>query len=154
MSEDTEVTGPTVLHLYASIDTTDNNWIIALKDVAQDNTEVELSRGWLKASHRAIDEGKSKPWRPYHPHINSEPVVPGEIYEYVIELSPISNVFKAGHRIKLEIKNVDHPKASVATAAVGQAHLPYHLSSSTTTRHQIYHDREHPSHLLLPIIPK
>ncbi len=122
--------------------------------MAPDNSEVELSRGWLKASHRAIDEGKSEPWRPYHPHTNPESVVPDEIHEYAIELSPISNVFKAGHRIKLVIGSMDHAKALVPSPAIGSSHLPYHVCSSRTTLHRIYHDEEHPSHLLLPIIPR
>ena len=40
------------------------------------------------------------------------------------------------------------------TFAMGHEHLPYHICSSTTTLHRIYHDGEHPSHLLLPIIPR
>ncbi len=155
LSKDTEITGPMVLHLYAAIDTDDSNWIIALRDVAPDNSEVELSRGWLKASHRAVDETRSKPWNPFHPHTSPEPVVPGEIYQYVIELSPTSNVFQAGHRIKLEIASLDHPRALApsAAAAAGASYPQYHICSSTTTIHKIYHDEEHQSHLLLPIIP-
>ena len=153
MSEDVEVTGPIAVYLYASIDIDDTNWIAALADVAKDNSETELSRGWLKASHRAVDESESKPWQPFHPYVNPEPVVPGQIYQYAIELSPMSNVFKVGYRIKLEITSMDHPQAPVAPPTIGQVHMPYHICSSKTTLHRIYHDRDHPSHLLLPVIP-
>ena len=153
MSEDMEITGPIALYMYASISADDTNWMVGLIDVAPDNSEVDLSRGWLKASHRAIDESKSEVWEPYHPHVNPTPVVSGEIYEYAISLSPISNVFKAGHRIKLKISNMDHSRIPFPLS-IGSTHLPYHMCSSNTVTHKIYHDLEHPTHLLLPIIPR
>lgn len=154
LSDDMELTGPLALYLHASIDTEDTNWIVALKDLAEDGKEIELNRGFLRASHRVIDESKSKPWLPYHPHLKPEPVVPGQIYEYAIELSPMSNLFKAGHCIKLEITSMDHHLAPVAPLSIGQVHMPYHICSSNTTLHRIYHDLEHQSYILLPVIPR
>ena len=149
MAEDTEVTGPIVLDLYASIDTEDTNWIVTLKDVAPDGSEILLTQGWLKASHRSIDETRSRPWLPYHPHTDPLPVEPGKVCEYKIAIQPTSNVFKAGHRIKLEISSSDYKGAYMHM----ETHF-YHLPSSKTTLHRIYHDREYRSHLLLPIIPR
>ena len=153
MKEDCEVTGPIALNLYAAIDADDTNWIVALIDVAEGGAETELTSGFLKASHRAIDEDRSTPWLPYHPHTDPEPIVPGEVCEYAIELSPTSFVFRAGHRIKLKIMSMDHPRSVVASAAVAQIHVPWHMCSSTATVHRIFHDRTYPSHLLLPVIP-
>ncbi len=73
-----------------------------------------------------------------------------------IALSPMSNVFKAGHRIKLVISSMDHARArnyDLAPESLGRTHAPWHLCSSMTTLHKIHHDLAHPSHLLLPIIP-
>lgn len=154
LTNDMEVTGPIAFYLYAEINQDDTNWIVALRDVAADNTESEMTRGFLKASHRALDKTKSKPWQPYHPHTKPQPVEHGKIYEYAIELTPTSYVFKAGHRIKLEITCMDHPRAPVAPPGIGQYHLPYHICSSKPTLHKIYHDREYPSHLVLPVIPR
>ena len=149
-SDDVEVTGPIALYLYAAIDQKDTNWIITIKDRGESGAEVELTRGWLKASHRAIDESVSKPWQPYHPHLKSEPVIPGEIYEYSIEIRPTSNVFRRGHRIMLEIASLDLP-----TYYRGISVLPaYHVCSSETTLHKIYRNGKYPSYLLIPIIPK
>lgn len=148
MSEDMEVTGPIALYLYASIDTDDTNWIVTLTDVDEHGAETELTRGWLKASHRAVDKGKSKPWQPYHPHTKPEAVIPGEIYEYAIEVRPTSNVFRAGHCVKLEIASMDLPMPPK------RGPKPHHLASSRTTLHKIYRNEKWPSHLLLPIIPK
>ncbi|MFC1932200.1 CocE/NonD family hydrolase [Chloroflexota bacterium] len=148
LSEDVEVIGPAALYLHATIDQDDTNWIIKLFDVDAYGTELELCTDYLKASHRALDMNKSKPLQPYHPHLTSEPVVPGEIYEYAIEISPIAHVFREGHRIKLKIGSMESPRDPEMVM-----HWHPHLCSSKTTVHKIYRDKEHQSHLLLPIIP-
>jgi len=126
--------------------------MVELNDVDEHGSEREipLARGYLKASHRALDESKSKPLQPYHPHTFSEPAVPREVYEYAIEIAPISHVFKVGHRIKLEIKSMDRPGDPERGMATGT----FHVCSSKTTLHKIYRDKQHRSHLLLPVIPK
>jgi len=151
------VTGPVACTLYAAIDQDDTNWFLSLRDVQPSGKEVELTKGFLKASHRALDEARSTPSEPYHPHTETEPVAPGEIVEYAIALSPMSNVFKAGHRIKFVISCMDHARArdyELAPESLGRTHSPWHLCSSMTTLHKIHHDEAHPSHVLLPIIPK
>ena len=148
-----ELTGPIALTLYASIDSTDTNWIVSLADVAQDGTAFELTKGFLKASHRAVDEERSQPWRPYHAHLASEPVPPNEVVEYRIELSPTANVFAPGHRIKLSISCLDHPLER-SNPLLLPGHLPWHVCRAETVLHRVYHDLEYPSHLLLPVIPE
>ena len=75
------VAGPSVLNLWAAIDQTDTNWIVVLKDVGPDPSvhtaregewdlaplhERELTRGWLKASNRALDPERTQPRKPFH----------------------------------------------------------------------------------------
>jgi hypothetical protein len=156
LEEDTEVTGPAACTLFAAIDQDDTNFFLSIRDVHPSGKEVELTKGFLKASHRALDEIQSKPYEPYHPHTDPMPVAPGEVIEYAIALSPMSNVFKAGHRIKLVISSMDHARArnyDLAPESLGRTHAPWHLCSSRTTLHKIHHDSSHPSHLLLPVIP-
>lgn len=153
-SEPMEVTGPIALHMYASIDQEDTNWIVAVKDVRPGGKETELTRGWLKASYRSVDESKSKPGKPWHPHTNMEPVVPGEIYEYRVEINPTSNVFKPGHRLVLEITSMDYPGVPPGRRGIHTRILPSHVCSSKSTLHKIYRDKDHQSYLLLPVIPK
>src|SRR5207248_2350532 len=114
--------------------------------------ERELTRGWLKASHRAIDPTRSLPGRPWHPLTRAarKPVVPGEINEYAIEIMATANEFKRGHRICVEIASLDI--ATGVGGATNVEYIPYHICSSKTVLHKIYHDPEHPSHLLLPVI--
>ena len=149
MSEDLEIIGPVGLHLFASLDVDDTNWIAELYDVDEHGMEQFLGKGNLKASLRAVDESKSTPWQPVHPHTSVEPVVPGEVYEYAIEVAPVGNVFKVGHRIKLEIKSMVSP-----TDPDMLVHYHPLVCSSRTTAHKIYRNKEYQSHLVLPVIPK
>ena len=166
---DVHIAGPSALYLNASIDQEDTNWIIILKDVGPDPSvrtaregemnipddlhERELVRGWLKASHRALDEKRSTPWKPWHPitRETQQKIVPGEINEYAIEILATANMFKAGHRICIEVTSMDMPTGTAGFTNV--EYFPYHIGSSKTTVHKIYHSEEHPSYLLLPVIP-
>lgn len=169
LSEDLLIAGPSALHLWAAIDQTDTNWIVSLKDVGPDPAartaregetrppadlpERELTRGWLKASNRALDPERSQPFKPFHKLTRdaAAPVQPGEITQYAIEILATANTFRAGHRICLEISSMDVPTG--VAGATNVEYVPYHVCSSKTTLHHVYHDTDHPSHLLLPVIP-
>src|SRR5581483_3920968 len=121
LAHDVLVAGPSVVTLYAAIDQDDTNWIVVLKDIGPDVSvmsvregerevpknlpEREISRGWLKASHRAIDERRSKPYWPWHPLTREaqKPATPGAVEEYRIEVMSTANLFRKGHRICLDI---------------------------------------------------
>jgi len=120
---------------------------------AQLAPERELTRGWLKASSRILDERRSTPWEPFHKLTRDAitPVPPGEIVEYKIQVLATANQLKAGHRICLDITSMDVPIGTEAMSDV--EYIPYHVCSSKPATHKIYHDAERPSHLLLPIIP-
>jgi len=149
LDEDLQVIGPAAINFFASIDQDDTNWIVKLYDVASNGIETRVSKGLLKASHRALDPKKSKPYEPYHPHTKEsiEVIKPGEIYEYNISLNIISNVFKVGHRVKLTIESIESPRDPEL-----QIHYHPKLNSSKTTLHKIYRNKEYRSHLILPII--
>lgn len=156
LKEAMELTGPAAFYFHASIDQPDATFIVSVRDVAPGGKEVELTKGFLKASHRELDEARSLPYEPYHPHLKPEPVTPGEIYEYAISLAPLSNIFKKDHRIKLVMSSLDHARArnyELAPESLGRTHAPWHVTSSLTTLHKIFHDEDHPSYLLLPVIP-
>ena len=117
--------------------------MVDIKNIAADGSERLVTKGWLKASHRAVDPGKSKPHQPFHPHTESVPVPPGEVLEYAIDVRETSNVFKAGHAMQVVIKGEDSPY---------EDRIWYHLPNMRETRHTIHHTATHPSYLLVPII--
>jgi predicted acyl esterase len=92
------------------------------------------------------------PWGPFHPHLEPEPVVPGEISEYAIELAPIANVFRAGHRLRLSIHALDHAHWPPADLELGAGHVPWHVARNATVTHLIHHGPSLPSRLLLPVV--
>jgi len=153
LQADTEVIGPASLRLHAAIDQKDTNWIVVLDDVDPAGKARELTRGFLKASHRELDESRSTAWVPYHPHLSAEPVEPGAVTEYAIALSPTANLFRRGHRIRLRVTALDYRGNPRPAPGVSQVHYPWHVCSSRTTRHTVFHDTKRPSRLLLPIIP-
>lgn len=144
---DLEVMGTGAINLFASLDQDNTNWIVKLYDVAPTGAERPVARGGLKASHKALDKARSKPHDPYHPHTSAEPIKPGEITEYNIGLGHIVNVFRAGHRIKLEIESLESPRDPEM-----QIHYHPSLNSSKTTLHKIYRNKEYRSHLILPVL--
>lgn len=150
---DTEISGCPVLVLYASSDQTDTDFFCRYVDEAPDSEQETgrppkgrvLSRGWLKASHAStLDEEVSKPYRPFYRHDNPQPIEPGKITKYLIEVWPTSNVFKKGHRLRLDIAPGD-------SCAVDFGGHYYGLKMGTDT---YYYDKEHPSHLVLPMIER
>ncbi|MBP1698304.1 MAG: hypothetical protein H6Q41_3492 [Deltaproteobacteria bacterium] len=145
--ENTEVIGPIVLNLYAS--TTDNEilWFVNLLDIDRHGNETPLTRGWLRGSQRKLDLERSKSWQPFHSHTKREPLIPGEIYEFNIEVRPYGILYEAGHRIGLRIKSVDDEKPAHFLQATAMGHL-WRQSPSKVT---IYHNADYPSHLVLPI---
>ncbi len=156
LEHDVEVTGPVVLELHASSTATDTDFIVKLSDQLPQSDDdragglqpqsVVVSKGWLRASHREKDEARSTPLRPFYTHANPQPIEPGEVYTYDIEVMPFSNVFKAGHRIRLEIVNGDSP---LTDSIFTHQYIYYKVGTDT-----IEHNPNHPSRLLLPVVPQ
>lgn len=150
LEQDADLIGPAALHLWAEIDTEDTNWIATLTDIAPDGSRAAVTTGWLKASHRALDNDRSEPWSPVHPHDRAVPVVPGVIEDYAIRVYPMAHRLKAGHQLELEIKSMESPSAVDVMLPPESGHL----NSALATTHKVYRDRERPSHLLLPLVPR
>ena len=123
------------------------------REVPKNLPEREITRGWLKASHRALDPKRSKPWKPWHKLTREarQQVTPGKVEEYSIEIFAMANLFRKGHRICVEISSLD--LSTGVLGATNVEYIPYHVCSSRTVVHSIYHDAAHPSYLLLPVIP-
>jgi putative CocE/NonD family hydrolase len=163
LPENLEVTGPIALYWFASIRNkgvhaktwraqeaellepieNDTDWYVKLKDIAADGAERYVAEGWLKASHYELDESVSQPYAPYHLHTRKLPIESGQMVRYACDLRMTSNVFLAGHRVRLELAAQDQVQA-----------LWYHLPHMATVEHTVYSSGDHASYLLLPVIPK
>jgi predicted acyl esterase len=141
------IAGRPVLHLYAEIDRNDTTFKVDLIDEAQGST-FNVTSAWLRASYREIDQERSTEWEIRHKFTEKKPVKPGEIYEYVIQMGPTAYLFRAGHRIRVEISSTFDPTDEAATV---RGRLLF-LCNAQTTIHKIYHDKKHPSYLTLPIL--
>lgn len=148
MVENTEVIGPLVLNFWASTTDTEVLWFVTLFQEDEAGTETILTRGWLRGSQRAVDPSKSTPWSIHHPHDRREPLKPGEIYEFNIEIVPTAVLLKAGMRLGLRIRATDQdavPNDFIDVHAYG------HLWRETHQTITVYHSNSYPSHLLVPV---
>lgn len=109
LAEDMEVTGPITLRLVASTLAADLDWSVRLTDVHPDGRSEIISDGYLRASLRAVDPDRSLVAsgglrvRPFHPLSTATPVPAGQKVTYEIEVIPTSNIFAAGHRLRLDV---------------------------------------------------
>ena len=127
---------------------------------------VPVSQGWLRASHRALTPGQSRPFLPVHPHDRADPLTPATVYELDIEILPTSLVLPAGYTLMLDVQAHDY----VYPRSVAEAHpnLSMPFTGSGPFLHNDAHDRpddiyggtvtlhtgpQHASYLLLPLIP-
>jgi predicted acyl esterase len=145
--EATEICGPIALTLHAATTGTELLWFVSLLEVDADGTERLLTRGWLRGTQRRLDAARSKPWQPSHAHDRRETLTPGAITEYQIEIRPYAILMKPGTRLALRLKCVDDETPSHHLHGIATGHL----WSQDSTRITVFHDAEHPSHLLLPI---
>ena len=133
-----EVTGHVTLILFAASDAPNTDFTAKLVDVHPTGYAQNLCDGIIRASHRDSDT-------------NPTLIEPGRIYRYEIDLGVTSNLFHAGHRIRLEVSSSNFPWFD-RNPNTGH---PFAQSAELAIAHQtIYHDKEHPSHLMLPVIPR
>ena len=142
LENDVEVTGPITVKLHASSSARDTDFTAKLIDVCPlsddfpDGLAINLTDSIIRARYRS---GWDTP----------ELLEPGNVYEFVFELYPTSNVFKKGHRIRLDISSSNWPRFDVNPNTGGDLGVERRLEIAEQT---IYHEPEHASHVVLPII--
>jgi predicted acyl esterase len=114
-------------------------------EIGQQEDEIAcVTKGWLRASHRKLDQEKSTPHRPYHAHDEHQWLKPDEVVECDVEIWPTSMVFAKGHRLRLDVQ----PRDGVGSASYMHYHADYNTGTNT-----IYSGGDKESYLLLPVIP-
>jgi len=132
------VIGPVSLVLYVSSTATDTDFTGKLVDVHPDGRAVILTEGILRARYRESYEAPT-------------PLRPDETYQLTIDLVATANVFRAGHRIRLEVSSSNFPRFDRNTNTGGTI-AEETESDFVTAVNSVYHDASRPSHLVLPIV--
>jgi predicted acyl esterase len=118
LSEPMEITGPSALKLRLSSSTSDADIFAVVRVFDPSGSEVvfqgaldphtPIAQGWLRASHRKLDDNLSLPWRPYHTHDQVQPLAPGEQVQLDVEIWPTCIVIPAGYTLALTIRGKDY----------------------------------------------
>ena len=135
--QDTEVTGPVTLELYVSSSAVDTDFTGKLIDVWPDGNAENLLDGILRARYRNSME-------------KAEFMNPGEIYKLTINLWSTSNVFLAGHKLRVEVSSSNFPRFN---RNLNTGEDPERGTRMIKASNLVYHDQEHPSALVVPIVP-
>jgi putative CocE/NonD family hydrolase len=134
----TEVTGYITLELYAATTAPDTDFTAMLVDVDPSGCARFLTDGIVRAKYRNSTSA-------------AEPIVPGKVTRYNIDLWATSNVFKAGHQIRLYVSSSNFPRFN-RNLNTGESTLG--ATGMVKARQMIYHNSEYPSALVLPIVPR
>ena len=158
-SERTELTGHMNLRLWVQAEGSDDlDLFVALEKIDPAGFLVPLAffgnhddgpvaLGWLRASHRELDEEKSTPWQPVHKHARELKLGPGEVVPVNIEILPTSILFEKGEKLRLVVGGSDlywYPS---------EGHTNGHLDTVNQGHHVIHTGGKHESYLLAPVIP-
>jgi putative CocE/NonD family hydrolase len=143
LAQDTEVVGPVVVRLFAGSNAPDTDFTAKLVDVYPATAdypsgfEMNLTDGIVRARYR-------------NSPANAEMLKAGQAYEFEIDPFPTANVFKKGHRIRVDISSSNFPRFDVnpnTGEPLGQRHR------MQISRNLLYHDAAHPSAVVLPVVP-
>ena len=135
---DTEVTGPVSVELYAKSSALDTDFTAKLVDVWPNGFAQNLTEGIVRARYR---DSQSEP----------SLLIPGNIYKFNIDIWSTSNVFLAGHTLRLEISSSNFPRFN-RNLNNGKSNNGGEQPQKATNI--ILHDAKHPSALLLPVVPR
>jgi len=149
-SSDLKVSGPIAAKIFAKTTARELVLSVRLTDVAPDGSSREITAGWLAASHRAVDESKSRfldgqniqPWHPFTQEA-AQKVIPNEIMELDIEIFPSNFTIKEGHKLRV---------------AIGPSDFPHTMSPAPQLLNQlggiatILNNKTYPSYIVLPIV--
>ena len=175
LEHETELTGPISARIFISSATSDADIFLILHLFDPDGNEISfqgaldphapIGQGWLRASHRALDPQRSRPERPYHPHVSTEPLTPGQVYQLDIEIWPTCIVAPAGYRFGLSVQGSDYERDDVGASLdtfvnVMRGSGPFLHDDPANRPAEIYAGEvtihtgpDYPSSLLLPVIP-
>lgn len=138
LTRDVEVTGFITAELYAATSAADTDFTAMIVDVDEKGYARYLGDGIIRARYR-------------NSTAKAEPIEPGKVYKYTLDLWATSNVFKAGHRIRVYVSSSNFPRFS---RNLNTGEKTFGSTRMVKAKQTIYHDAEHPSAIVLPVIPR
>ncbi len=154
LENDVEIAGNGKLTVYASTTRTDMDFLVKVSEQLAQSAEDRAkgvqpryfiaTKGWLRASHAEPDPARSTDEMPFYAHRKMTPLVPGKIYKIEVPLLAIGYRFQKGNRIRVEICEGDSP---VTDNLFFHFYRPDKIGTDT-----IYHNAEHVSELMLPVL--
>ncbi|RRJ64634.1 CocE/NonD family hydrolase [Paenibacillus oralis] len=167
MTQDTEVTGHPVVDFWVSSTADNGDFFIYLEDVDENGKAVLVTEGLLRAGfnglydndtmiqgrEKGIDVKPELPWHGYEKsQYNDAVFANGSIVQLTVDLLPTSWVFKEGHSIRVSIACADWPTFEILPelSPTNNPDDPDNIVPVIT----VHRDGEHPSHLMLPVIPR
>ncbi|MGA9508454.1 MAG: CocE/NonD family hydrolase [Candidatus Sulfotelmatobacter sp.] len=137
LTSDLEVTGPVTADLFVKSSAVDTDFTAKLVDVAPDGFAQDLTEGILRMRYSSSAEHASL-------------INPGQIYEITVDLWATSNVFLKGHFLRLEISSSNFPRFDRNLNTGEEIKFARTIATANNT---ILHDSQHPSSLMLPVMP-
>jgi putative CocE/NonD family hydrolase len=137
LEREVDVIGPVEARLWAASSALDTDWVVKLVDVAPDGRVDRLGEGMVRARYRDS-------------HALPTLLEPERAFEYRIDLGPVGTRFRAGHRIRVEVASASFPQFDRNMNTGGRFGVE---SSGVPAVQHVLHDAEHPSHVVLPIVP-
>ncbi|WP_238392220.1 CocE/NonD family hydrolase [Halorussus amylolyticus] len=139
-----EIAGPIRVRVYGSTDAADTDFTAKL--IEEYPPSPEFPEGFALNLSDSICRARYRGYRD-HPDF----VEPGEVYEFYMEPYPTANTFGAGHRIRLDISSSNYPRFDVNHNTGGPL---YGDREYEVARNTVYHEKEHPTHVELPVRPR
>ncbi|MEC3978025.1 CocE/NonD family hydrolase [Amycolatopsis sp. H20-H5] len=161
--DDTVLAGYSKLVVWVASTSHDMDIFVALRVLDEHDREVDfcgpalipgistrfypLAKGWLKASHRALDLQRSTNFRPKHTHLRADhaPLREDEIVPVEVEIIPNTCVIRKGQRLRVDIQ-------PYTGTGHGMRHA-YDRSYHVGARNTIFTGPEYPSYMQLPVVP-
>jgi len=144
MAKDYTAIGAVYATLYAASSAPDTDFVARLVDVYPDGRAIVVTDGIIRASAR-----ESYPAPGVMEPIEPSPIVPGEVYEYVIDLWATGITFEAGHRIRVEVTSSSFPRWD---RNLNTGEDTKDSSHSEVARQRIFHDPDRPSSVTLTVV--
>ena len=135
-----EVTGHISLVLHVKSSAVDTDFTGKVVDVFPDGRAICLTEGILRVRYR-------------NSLVQPELMEPGQLYEIVVDLAATSNVFRSGHRIRLEVSSSNFPRYDRNTNT-GHAMAQDAEDDMCVAVNQVLHGPRHLSRLVMPVIER